>query len=181
MSSQKHGGGAPCSQRTVKHNGQHLYKAFHTWHESWVHAVFLPLIQAYVFYVGVVQHESQVVFPTFHSYEANQACLFPTLHSCIIHHGYVFSTFRSYKLSEAYMLRTFHSSSVNRTYMFSTFNPIQGEASVHVSRFPLMVHTLLFLTFNTYEMNQGYMFPTCLLYTSPSPRDLSTSRMPSSA
>ena len=29
--------------------------------------------------------------------------------------------------------------------------------------------------------DQGYMLDTCLLYTSPSPRDLSTSRMPSSA
>ena len=28
---------------------------------------------------------------------------------------------------------------------------------------------------------ERYMFHTCLLYTSPSPRDLSTSRMPSSA
>ena len=27
----------------------------------------------------------------------------------------------------------------------------------------------------------GFMLQTCLLYTSPSPRDLSTSRMPSSA
>ena len=27
----------------------------------------------------------------------------------------------------------------------------------------------------------GFQFVTCLLYTSPSPRDLSTSRMPSSA
>ena len=26
-----------------------------------------------------------------------------------------------------------------------------------------------------------YLYPVCLLYTSPSPRDLSTSRMPSSA
>ena len=32
---------------------------------------------------------------------------------------------------------------------------------------------------NTYEEN--ILFKTCLLYTSPSPRDLSTSRMPSSA
>ena len=29
--------------------------------------------------------------------------------------------------------------------------------------------------------NLGFNFNTCLLYTSPSPRDLSTSRMPSSA
>ena len=32
--------------------------------------------------------------------------------------------------------------------------------------------------FIEYSMSEGY---TCLLYTSPSPRDLSTSRMPSSA
>ena len=33
------------------------------------------------------------------------------------------------------------------------------------------------------EVNEdtGYRYYTCLLYTSPSPRDLSTSRMPSSA
>ena len=29
--------------------------------------------------------------------------------------------------------------------------------------------------------SRSYSVPTCLLYTSPSPRDLSTSRMPSSA
>ena len=35
----------------------------------------------------------------------------------------------------------------------------------------------------TAGLEEGYVFvlPTCLLYTSPSPRDLSTSRMPSSA
>ena len=31
------------------------------------------------------------------------------------------------------------------------------------------------------ELVPGATMPTCLLYTSPSPRDLSTSRMPSSA
>ena len=31
------------------------------------------------------------------------------------------------------------------------------------------------------EKNEAAMEKTCLLYTSPSPRDLSTSRMPSSA
>ena len=36
---------------------------------------------------------------------------------------------------------------------------------------------------STYKIIQFYAIPTniCLLYTSPSPRDLSTSRMPSSA
>ena len=32
-----------------------------------------------------------------------------------------------------------------------------------------------------YRLRQGDLYLTCLLYTSPSPRDLSTSRMPSSA
>ena len=32
-----------------------------------------------------------------------------------------------------------------------------------------------------YQKDRGYNFIVCLLYTSPSPRDLSTSRMPSSA
>ena len=31
------------------------------------------------------------------------------------------------------------------------------------------------------ELNDGTLVTVCLLYTSPSPRDLSTSRMPSSA
>eukprot|EP00829_Urostomides_striatus_P006349 TRINITY_DN16912_c0_g1_i1.p3 TRINITY_DN16912_c0_g1~~TRINITY_DN16912_c0_g1_i1.p3 ORF type:complete len:103 (-),score=48.79 TRINITY_DN16912_c0_g1_i1:14-298(-) len=35
------------------------------------------------------------------------------------------------------------------------------------------------LGFQTYD--SGLLFKACLLYTSPSPRDLSTSRMPSSA
>ena len=35
--------------------------------------------------------------------------------------------------------------------------------------------------FNPDEAENFYYFGTCLLYTSPSPRDLSTSRMPSSA
>ena len=34
---------------------------------------------------------------------------------------------------------------------------------------------------NSMEILQGGWDNTCLLYTSPSPRDLSTSRMPSSA
>ena len=42
---------------------------------------------------------------------------------------------------------------------------IQGSHSIHASQ----VH------------HQTYIYHTCLLYTSPSPRDLSTSRMPSSA
>ena len=36
-------------------------------------------------------------------------------------------------------------------------------------------------TYGTYEIENGFLTIICLLYTSPSPRDLSTSRMPSSA
>ena len=40
---------------------------------------------------------------------------------------------------------------------------------------------VLMFTFNWFDDGTGSMFMPCLLYTSPSPRDLSTSRMPSSA
>ena len=43
---------------------------------------------------------------------------------------------------------------------------------------PLMNHTL---ANSNVEYASYYMGHICLLYTSPSPRDLSTSRMPSSA
>ena len=36
-------------------------------------------------------------------------------------------------------------------------------------------------TVSSYPVTAGTVYYTCLLYTSPSPRDLSTSRMPSSA
>ena len=38
-----------------------------------------------------------------------------------------------------------------------------------------------FFLAEAYFLNEQYMLSICLLYTSPSPRDLSTSRMPSSA
>ena len=47
----------------------------------------------------------------------------------------------------------------------------------YYSLFPIYVDYLLF--FLAFFFNPSYC--TCLLYTSPSPRDLSTSRMPSSA
>ena len=37
------------------------------------------------------------------------------------------------------------------------------------------------ITMNTWFLDSEAPFKVCLLYTSPSPRDLSTSRMPSSA
>ena len=39
----------------------------------------------------------------------------------------------------------------------------------------------IFNQFNKHLIDEKYLLITCLLYTSPSPRDLSTSRMPSSA
>ena len=41
--------------------------------------------------------------------------------------------------------------------------------------------TLAKVNANYYELFDNYLDKICLLYTSPSPRDLSTSRMPSSA
>ena len=55
-------------------------------------------------------------------------------------------------------------------YRFGTYIPLPG---IDIEQLKLLVET-----------NQSGilgMFDVCLLYTSPSPRDLSTSRMPSSA
>ena len=60
----------------------------------------------------------------------------------------------------------------------------------HLSAIGCDCHPLIFSGNNSYEVknlfatigNEGKHFAyACLLYTSPSPRDLSTSRMPSSA
>ena len=41
--------------------------------------------------------------------------------------------------------------------------------------------TLIGVSGESVEENRAFLYMACLLYTSPSPRDLSTSRMPSSA
>ena len=50
---------------------------------------------------------------------------------------------------------------------------VHATASVHMLALAIL-HDL-------YGVNSAEYYKTCLLYTSPSPRDLSTSRMPSSA
>ena len=44
-----------------------------------------------------------------------------------------------------------------------------------------LMNTPISYSFETYKKNDGELNSTCLLYTSPSPRDRSISRMPSSA
>ena len=44
-----------------------------------------------------------------------------------------------------------------------------------------VIMNLAFVNIGAYIAGEGCMIDGCLLYTSPSPRDLSTSRMPSSA
>ena len=59
----------------------------------------------------------------------------------------------------------------------SAFNPVNADGPVPLRR----VKELLEGSFGR-ELQTGLdLLDTCLLYTSPSPRDLSTSRMPSSA
>ena len=55
---------------------------------------------------------------------------------------------------------------------------VGGACRVHRS---IAVRPWVPVGFNIVEMQIGDSFTACLLYTSPSPRDLSTSRMPSSA
>ena len=57
----------------------------------------------------------------------------------------------------------------DRPYIFSNFNGTDHDITVLTHEAGLM------------SQNSNIMISTCLLYTSPSPRDLSTSRMPSSA
>ena len=54
---------------------------------------------------------------------------------------------------------------------------VQGWASLHVTAGDHTLPNLFYSAGETTEGKPGF----CLLYTSPSPRDLSTSRMPSSA
>ena len=58
-------------------------------------------------------------------------------------------------------------------YAQSAFGDIGGDIRAEDERLLLDADTL------TFDSNRNIV--TCLLYTSPSPRDLSTSRMPSSA
>ena len=52
---------------------------------------------------------------------------------------------------------------------------------VRILHVPWLFRLPWFRRFHGYEMGPLILIKHCLLYTSPSPRDLSTSRMPSSA
>jgi len=69
------------------------------------------------------------------------------------------------------------------TFFAIGFSPITALAVAIFGLLPLPVNTLLIvLPATVLGIGLAVRFPTyCLLYTSPSPRDLSTSRMPSSA
>ena len=75
---------------------------------------------------------------------------------------------------------------VETVYMGSKM-PIWEDDPLNHSKYqnyPTYIDTHDDLTFHDLECNPGSAIPcstVCLLYTSPSPRDLSTSRMPSSA
>ena len=59
---------------------------------------------------------------------------------------------------------------------------LDGQAYAYVLRSPFAHGHIRKLDVNAAAMSDGVLCVlTCLLYTSPSPRDLSTSRMPSSA
>ena len=57
--------------------------------------------------------------------------------------------------------------------MVRDLSEMQDQEAVHLDRFNRLL--------NERRVRPTIMTPPCLLYTSPSPRDLSTSRMPSSA
>ena len=61
---------------------------------------------------------------------------------------------------------------------FGDFMPNPNQASLE--KVPVILPDGSHANMNTYEINSAQVI-TCLLYTSPSPRDRSVSRMPSSA
>ena len=64
-------------------------------------------------------------------------------------------------------------------------NPANGQFVMYANVFKMIDDKKHYGTINYYKVNRGWRDmvddDVCLLYTSPSPRDLSTSRMPSSA
>ena len=76
--------------------------------------------------------------------------------------------------------------------IIKTFPPTVALNDVHFCLRPGEIHglmgengsgksTMCSIVSGIYPYDSGELFLDCLLYTSPSPRDLSTSRMPSSA
>ena len=62
---------------------------------------------------------------------------------------------------------------------FNVYTTDLGEEGVDLGK--LYDYDIILLDLNLPDMPGFEVLKTCLLYTSPSPRDLSTSRMPSSA
>jgi len=77
---------------------------------------------------------------------------------------------RVIELKQAVAYRRFHKEVPHRRQLNEHF---------YAGRFPQKAAGRLFKLLEELEANAEYR--NCLLYTSPSPRDLSTSRMPSSA
>ena len=69
---------------------------------------------------------------------------------------------------------------VGQYYAPKNFNFWYYFGSLALLVLVIQIVTGIFLTMN-YKPDGDLAFKSCLLYTSPSPRDLSTSRMPSSA
>ena len=63
------------------------------------------------------------------------------------------------------------------------YKPDSKVYDLPIKQYQIRTNEVAFLSANTWDVSGGgnYGYNSCLLYTSPSPRDLSTSRMPSSA
>ena len=82
----------------------------------------------------------------------------------------------------SYILPSFQFENPDCTIAFLGGSTTECCAVDEPVRFPALVSTLLEQqSIRATTLNAGTSGNTCLLYTSPSPRDLSTSRMPSSA
>ena len=75
---------------------------------------------------------------------------------------------------------TFLSSTGAKLNLYSSIPDEEVKAIIHIAH-GMVEHAGRYARFANELCKSGYAVYSCLLYTSPSPRDLSTSRMPSSA
>ena len=79
--------------------------------------------------------------------------------------------------------QTLRANKLNIEFSFASYSSYliirdtDKELTIYLNEKTVMDHVLTSVT----NLNVSYASNSCLLYTSPSPRDLSTSRMPSSA
>ena len=107
-------------------------------------------------------------------------CLFEGSFKCLLYFVQIFLIFfihSSISNSKSFLIATFYRPPINSTYLPSNFDNIFNDQLSNASC--EKKEMIVLGDFNTDLLKKDNK--TCLLYTSPSPRDATLSRMPSSA